>query len=76
MPSSLNKRGLVSALRFPEFRGKSEWSEKELSQVCEVNPFANGLPEMFVYIDLESVEMGQSGRVRTLLPWSGGGLKP
>lgn len=50
---------LVPELRFPEFRDAMEWAEKELSEICEVNPSANGLPEMFVYIDLESVEAGQ-----------------
>lgn len=49
----------VPKLRFAEFRNKGEWEEKKLSQVCEINPSANGLPETFVYIDLESVEAGR-----------------
>ncbi len=48
----------VPKLRFPEFRDAGEWEEKELSQVCEINPSVNNLPETFVYIDLESVDSG------------------
>ncbi len=48
----------VPKLRFPEFRDSGEWEEKELSQVCEINPSVNNLPETFVYIDLESVDSG------------------
>ena len=45
-------------LRFPEFQDAGEWEVKELSQVCQVNPSVNNLPETFVYIDLESVDSG------------------
>ncbi len=47
-------------LRFPEFQDKGEeWEVRKLSQVCEINPSSNALPELFVYIDLESVEAGK-----------------
>lgn len=49
----------VPKLRFREFRDKEEWEVKKLSQVCEINPSGNALPESFVYIDLESVEAGR-----------------
>ena len=45
-------------LRFPEFRDTGVWEVKELSQVCQINPSVNNLPETFVYIDLESVDSG------------------
>ncbi len=53
------RKGLVPELRFPEFRDCGEWEEKPLSQLCEVNPSTNNLPDTFVYIDLESVEEGK-----------------
>jgi|GEM_PF-4294222 hypothetical protein len=31
MPSSVNKRGLVPKLRFPEFRDAGEWKNKPLA---------------------------------------------
>jgi len=49
---------LMPKLRFPEFKDGPAWEEKALKDVCEVNPQSNGLPESFVYIDLESVEGG------------------
>ena len=54
-----NEKSLVPKLRFPEFRDCGEWEEKPLSQLCEVNPSTNNLPDTFVYIDLESVEDGK-----------------
>jgi type I restriction enzyme S subunit len=36
MPSSVNKRGLVPKLRFPEFREAGEWEAKLLGAVCEM----------------------------------------
>lgn len=55
----MNKENkLVPQLRFPEFVNEEEWEEKELEDVCEVNPKISKLPEKFVYIDLESVENG------------------
>ena len=55
----IETKGLRPRLRFPEFREAGEWYEKELSQVCEINPSAKSLPETFVYIDLESVTEGK-----------------
>lgn len=49
---------MVPKLRFPEFRDAGGWEQKALNQVCEVNPTAKGLPDSFIYIDLESVEAG------------------
>ena len=53
-----DKRILTPRLRFPEFRKLARWSERPLHEICEVNPSNSGLPESFVYIDLESVEDG------------------
>ena len=50
---------LVPKLRFPEFREAEGWSEKPLQAVAKINPANDGLPEFFVYIDLESVESGE-----------------
>ncbi|MDS4031981.1 MAG: restriction endonuclease subunit S [Candidatus Contendobacter sp.] len=52
-------RGLVPKLRFPKFREAAQWSIKPLKQICTVNPATSELPEIFVYIDLESVEAGE-----------------
>ena len=49
---------LVPKLRFPEFRGKEGWTEKPLKAAAHINPGNDGLPESFIYIDLESVEAG------------------
>jgi type I restriction enzyme S subunit len=48
-------------LRFKQADGKAypKWEEKRLGDVCVVNPKSNGLPDSFIYIDLESVEKGQ-----------------
>jgi type I restriction enzyme S subunit len=46
-------------LRFPEFRDAGKWEEKPLVKVCDVNPSNEGLPEIFIYIDLESVVAGK-----------------
>ena len=53
-----SKRELKPKLRFPEFQAAPGWSPKQLGSICEVNPENDGLPESFVYIDLESVEAG------------------
>jgi len=50
--------GNIPKLRFPEFQDAEEWKEKQLEQICEVNPSIEKLPKRFVYIDLESVEDG------------------
>jgi len=52
------RKMLTPKLRFPEFKDRPGWEEKALSDVCEVNPQSDGLPDSFVYIDLESVEGG------------------
>lgn len=46
-------------LRFPEFRGTEAWAEKPLKEAALINPANSGLPESFVYIDLESVDAGE-----------------
>lgn len=48
----------VPKLRFPEFRDDPNWDLRTLSSACDVNPSNNGLPESFVYIDLQSVKSG------------------
>ena len=53
------KPALVPKLRFPEFRGMEAWEERPLKIAAHVNPANNGLPESFIYIDLESVEAGE-----------------
>jgi type I restriction enzyme S subunit len=58
MSDDANKRTLTPKLRFPQFRDAPAWEEKPLKQVCDINPENSGLPESFVYIDLESVESG------------------
>lgn len=44
------------SLRFSGFDGA--WIEKKLVDVAIINPKTNSLPDVFVYIDLESVESG------------------
>ena len=46
----------VPRLRFAEFRDLPEWDLRTLSSVSDVNPSNEGLPERFIYIDLESVK--------------------
>ena len=48
----------VPRLRFLEFQNGPSWDLKTLSSACDVNPSNDGLPELFVYIDLESVKSG------------------
>ena len=43
-------------LRFPEFRHGPRWDSLTLSSASDVNPSNDGLPELFIYIDLESVK--------------------
>lgn len=50
---------LVPKRRFPEFRGEEGWTEKPLKAAAQINPANDGLPESFIYIDLESVEAGK-----------------
>lgn len=59
---SMAKQGAKAAvprLRFPDFQNALPWNEKLLEDICTVNPSNDGLPNSFVYIDLESVEDGQ-----------------
>lgn len=49
---------VVPRLRFPEFLDSAPWDEKAIKAVCEINPANDGLPESFIYIDLESVNGG------------------
>ena len=46
----------VPKLRFPEFRDGPRWDLLSLSSASDVNPSNNGLPELFIYIDLESAK--------------------
>ncbi len=50
---------LMPKLRFPEFRDADGWNENPLKAAAHINPANSGLPESFVYIDLESVEAGE-----------------
>ena len=47
---------LVPKLRFPEFRDGPRWDLLTLASASDVNPSNDGLPESFIYIDLESVK--------------------
>ena len=57
-PKPDGKPALTPKLRFPAFRGTEGWSEKPLKEAALINPANSGLPESFVYIDLESVDAG------------------
>lgn len=46
-------------LRFPQFRNCNGWKVVELGNFCKINPSNNGLPNNFIYIDLESVSSGK-----------------
>lgn len=46
----------IPKLRFPVFSG--EWEEKKLDSLSLINPKPGDLPEVFSYIDLESVKNG------------------
>lgn len=64
-----HKKGLMQKLfptlgkarpehRFLEFKTHSDWEEKQLHEVCDINPSNDGVPEKFFYIDLSSVVDG------------------
>lgn len=53
----MEKQKNKPTLRFPEFEG--DWEVKRLGEVAEINPSSKGLPEIFIYIDLESVLNGE-----------------
>jgi type I restriction enzyme S subunit len=50
---------LEPQVRFPDFQGADAWTTKSLKEVCEINPSNAGIPQRFIYIDLESVEAGE-----------------
>ncbi|HMQ90947.1 MAG TPA: restriction endonuclease subunit S [Flavilitoribacter sp.] len=59
------KKGVMQQIFSQEIRFKDEegrdfpaWEEKQLGEIAKVNPKCNGLPNIFVYIDLESVDKG------------------
>ena len=52
------KGAKVPKFRFTDFINDGIWVEKSLEQICEVNPKIGELPDIFVYIDLESVSNG------------------
>ncbi|MFW6253913.1 MAG: restriction endonuclease subunit S [Chitinivibrionales bacterium] len=54
-----SKHAVMPKLRFPEFRNEPGWEEKCVNAISDVNPNHEGLPDSFVYIDLESVEQGK-----------------
>ena len=55
--SSSNSQAVnVPKLRFPGFEG--EWNSSRLDEFCNINPKTTELPDMFFYIDLESVVSG------------------
>ncbi|WP_207573978.1 restriction endonuclease subunit S [Comamonas denitrificans] len=58
--SAMSKNlAIAPRLRFPDFRETEGWTTKRLKDTCEVNPANPGIPEVFAYIDLESVEAGE-----------------
>ncbi|MCY4459515.1 MAG: restriction endonuclease subunit S [Albidovulum sp.] len=46
----------VPRLRFPDFRDGPRWDFLTLASASDVNPSNDGLPELFIYIDRESVK--------------------
>ena len=46
----------VPRLRFPDFRDGPKWDFLTLASASDVNPSNDGLPELFIYIDRESVK--------------------
>ncbi|MCT8830942.1 restriction endonuclease subunit S [Glaesserella parasuis] len=52
-------RVVYPKLRFPQFRNCNGWKVVELGNFCKINPSNNGLPNNFIYIDLESVSSGK-----------------
>mgnify|MGYP006178579301 CR=1 FL=1 len=56
MEKSIQKTLNVPNLRFPGFSG--EWEVKRLGEISQINPKNENLPNLFTYIDLESVING------------------
>jgi type I restriction enzyme S subunit len=52
------KPTVIPKLRFSAFQQSDGWEEKSLKDICAINPPGDGLPDSFIYIDLESVEGG------------------
>jgi type I restriction enzyme S subunit len=52
----IKEKKKVPELRFKEF--SCEWKEKKLGEVSYINPKSKEIPNIFKYIDLESVENG------------------
>ena len=60
------KKGVMQQLfsqqiRFKDDHGNDypEWITTQLKQIAKINPRASSLPDLFTYIDLESVEQGR-----------------
>ena len=47
---------MTPQLRFPEFT--NEWQVRKLGDITQINPRVGSLPDVFVYIDLDSVKRG------------------
>ncbi len=56
----------VPRLRFAEFKDTEGWEERQLKDICKINPLVDKLPDSFVYIDLESVVDGTLLRKKIL----------
>lgn len=60
------KRGMMQKIFSQELRFKAddgtefpEWEKKRLNDIAKINPNSRALPEIFLYIDLESVTNGK-----------------
>jgi len=67
------KKGVMQKLFSQELRFKadngsefSDWEEKKLREITEINPSSKALPESFIYIDLESVDNGELRKENTV----------
>ena len=56
---SERRKVAVPRLRFPGFEDSGNWVENSLVDICDINSPSDGLPETFIYIDLESVVSGR-----------------
>lgn len=59
------KKGMLQKIFSREFRFKDDngndypdWQDKKLGEICKINPKSSNLPNLFNYIDLESVVDG------------------
>ena len=55
----------VPHLRFPEFSG--EWEMVSLQDIATINPKSDPLQNTFIYIDLESVEIGELRKIQEIM---------